>query len=61
MESGSQPARPSESLHNRAARVVGTAIALLTLTLPLWAIAQHSSDNLDLLMQTTYRVRDLRE
>lgn len=47
MESGSEPANLPSKPHHRLADLVGTAIALLTLTLPLLAIAYYSSDNLE--------------
>jgi hypothetical protein len=33
---------------------MGTVIALLTLTLPLFVIAYYSSSSVDVLQQTTY-------
>lgn len=43
--SSSQSASPNEKSSHRLADIVGTAIALLTLTVPLWMIAQYSSSN----------------
>lgn len=43
MESGSEPANLSSRPNLAIADLVGTAIALLTLTLPLLAIAYYSS------------------
>ncbi|MBW4663701.1 MAG: hypothetical protein KME01_05775 [Chroococcus sp. CMT-3BRIN-NPC107] len=45
MDSSSTPsANPSRSTH-RLADILGTAIALLTLTLPLWVIGHYSPSN----------------
>ncbi|HLO48985.1 MAG TPA: hypothetical protein VK211_11265 [Kamptonema sp.] len=47
MESNSQPASCSDRAPQQTvANVVGTAIAVLTLTLPLFAIAHYSSSNI---------------
>jgi cytochrome b561 len=43
--SSSQSANPDEKSTHRLADIIGTAIAVLTLTLPLWAIAYYSSSN----------------
>ncbi|MBE9205662.1 hypothetical protein IQ244_03875 [Nostoc sp. LEGE 06077] len=45
MNSNSQSANPTATYSHRLADLVGTAIALLTLTLPLFVIAHYSSDN----------------
>ena len=42
MESDSQPARYTQKSTDRLADLLGTLIALLTLTLPLLAIARYS-------------------
>lgn len=44
--SSSQSASSSEKYSHRLADIVGTAIALLTLTLPLIAIAQFSDNSI---------------
>lgn len=41
--SSSQSANPSDRYSHRLADIVGTAIALLTLTLPIWVIGYYSS------------------
>jgi hypothetical protein len=40
---------------------VGTAIALITLILPMFAIARYSSKGVDGLQQVTYPVEQARE
>ncbi|GAB4286072.1 MAG: hypothetical protein Fur0025_18210 [Oscillatoriaceae cyanobacterium] len=56
MESGDLPASSSADRPNyRFADIVGTAIALLTLTLPFWAIAHNSPRPVDLLPPTYLR------
>ena len=45
MESTSSSENPPEPPSSRFAHVVGTVVALLTLTLPLLAIAHYSSAN----------------
>jgi hypothetical protein len=46
MDSSSTPsANPPRSTH-RLADILGTAIALLTLTMPLWVIAHYSSNSI---------------
>ena len=47
MESGSQSGDPPERVSHRLADVVGTIIALLTLTVPIVAIAHFSSVSYD--------------
>jgi hypothetical protein len=47
MDSGSQADQPPERTSSRLANVFGTLIALLTLTLPIIAIAYFSSANAD--------------
>ncbi|OCR01755.1 hypothetical protein BCD67_14150 [Oscillatoriales cyanobacterium USR001] len=47
MESNSQPASPTDKPpQQRLANIVGTAIAVLTLVLPLLAIAHYSPRNI---------------
>ncbi len=43
--SSSQSVNTAEKSPHRLADIVGTAIAVLTLTLPLWTIAYYSSNN----------------
>ncbi|MCC5640762.1 hypothetical protein LC593_34035 [Nostoc sp. CHAB 5844] len=45
MHSNSQSANTTDTYSHRLADLVGTAIALLTLTLPLFVIAHYSSNN----------------
>ncbi|CAD5981469.1 hypothetical protein PCC9214_04808 [Planktothrix tepida] len=47
MESDSQPARSSEKSTDRLADLIGTLIAVLTLTLPLLAIARYSPSQIN--------------
>ncbi|MEB3216313.1 MAG: hypothetical protein VKN72_08780 [Nostocales cyanobacterium 94392] len=52
MDSNSQSANPPDTYSHRLADFVGTAIALFTLTLPLFVIAHYSSDNVPNHQQT---------
>jgi len=55
MESSGPSAKYSDPQPHRWAEILGTAIALLTLTLPLFVIAYYSSSSsVDVLQQTTY-------
>ncbi len=45
MNSNSQSANSADTYSNRLADIVGTAIALLTLILPVFVIAHYSSTN----------------
>ncbi|MCW5315601.1 hypothetical protein GTQ43_17825 [Nostoc sp. KVJ3] len=45
MNSNSQSANSTDTYSQRLADIVGTAIALLTLTLPVFVIAHYSSNN----------------
>ncbi|MBG1268447.1 hypothetical protein [Nostoc sp. WHI] len=45
MNSNSQPANSADTYSQRLADIVGTAIALLTLILPVFVIAHYSSTN----------------
>ncbi|MEH2315803.1 hypothetical protein [Nostoc sp.] len=47
MNSNSQPANSADTYSQRLADIVGTAIALLTLTLPVFVIAHYSSTNVE--------------
>lgn len=55
--SSSQSANSSERYSHRLADIVGTAIALLTLTLPLLAIAHYSSSRVKLVQPITYQLQ----
>lgn len=44
MDSSGPSGKTSEAVEHRWANVFGTAIALLTLTIPLWIIAYYSYD-----------------
>jgi hypothetical protein len=58
MDSNSQSANPTDTYSHRLADLVGTAIALLTLTLPLFVIAHYSSDNVPNHQQSlTYKLQ----
>ncbi|AFZ30500.1 hypothetical protein ABN584_05660 [Gloeocapsa sp. BRSZ] len=46
MESSSSPSASGEKPSHKLADIVGTAIALLTLTAPIVAIAQYSDRNI---------------
>lgn len=52
--SSSQSASPVEKSSHRLADIVGTAIAMLTLIIPLWAIANYSSSNITPAQQIAY-------
>lgn len=57
MESGSPSGSPSEENPHTIAQLVGTVIALLTLTMPLLVIARYSSaSNTSLFPPATYPV-----
>lgn len=61
MESDSESGSPSQSRKPRVADVIGTAIALLTLALPLWAIAYYSSGNVRIVPGVSYPLPQARE
>ncbi|MDJ1181598.1 hypothetical protein [Roseofilum casamattae] len=61
MESDSECGTPTEIPKPRIADMVGTVIAFLTLTLPLWAIAYYSSGEIDIIPGTNYPIRQVRE
>ncbi|MDB9373906.1 hypothetical protein [Nodularia sphaerocarpa] len=44
MDANSQSASPTDTYSHRLADIVGTAIALVTLTLPVFVIAHYSTD-----------------
>jgi len=55
MESSGPSANSSDPNPHRWAEILGTLIALLTLTLPLYVIAHYSSgSSADILQQTSY-------
>ncbi|HEY9653556.1 MAG TPA: hypothetical protein V6C95_23045 [Coleofasciculaceae cyanobacterium] len=54
MESSSPSANTSDPHPHRWAEIIGTVIALLTLTLPLFVIAHYSSSRVDVLQQAPY-------
>ncbi|MHC5599362.1 MAG: TLTLP motif-containing protein [Nostoc sp.] len=47
MNSNSQSVNSADTYSQRLADIVGTAIALLTLTLPVFVIAHYSSTNVE--------------
>ncbi|NJK27888.1 MAG: hypothetical protein HC925_04280 [Coleofasciculaceae cyanobacterium SM2_3_26] len=51
--SGSSPEQPSHKL----AEIAGTCIALLTLTLPLFAIAHYSADRFGDFQRSPYSIQ----
>ncbi|MEC4805415.1 MAG: hypothetical protein SAJ12_14605 [Jaaginema sp. PMC 1079.18] len=61
MESSGSPANASEPPNHRWARAIGTAIAIVTLTVPTLAIAYYSSSNNRMpLLPPPYSVRTSR-
>lgn len=52
--SSSQSANPGGESPHRLADIIGTAIALLTLTVPLLTIAHYSSSNAKLVQPMSY-------
>jgi len=61
MNSPDQAANSPDHPPQRLADIVGTVIALLTLTLPLCAIARYSSNKVQVLQQITYPLPTQRE
>ena len=61
MESSNPSANSSDKPPQRLADLLGTVIALVTLTLPLVAIARYSSNSIEVLPQVTYPIRQARE
>ncbi|HAA27623.1 MAG TPA: hypothetical protein DCE56_08060 [Cyanobacteria bacterium UBA8553] len=57
MESSGPSAKSSDPHTHRWAEIMGTAIALLTLTLPLFVIAYYSSSSVDVLPQNPYSLQ----
>jgi hypothetical protein len=60
MESGSPFGSSSEGNPHTIAQLVGTLIALLTLTMPLFVIARYSASNTSLFPPTTYPAAPIR-
>lgn len=56
MESGSQVSDPVERTSQRLAHLLGTVIALLTLIVPIFAIANFSSARYEQLIQAPARL-----
>jgi hypothetical protein len=57
MESSGPSANPSEPHPDKWAEILGAAIALLTLTLPVFVIGHYSSgSSVDVLQKTSYSV-----
>ncbi|NER78500.1 MAG: hypothetical protein F6K42_02780 [Leptolyngbya sp. SIO1D8] len=61
MESASSSENPPEPPSSRFAPVIGTVVGLLTLTLPLLAIAYYSSTNTQTPTLPTYPLSQTRE
>lgn len=55
--SSSQSANPGEKYAHRLADIVGTAIAVFTLALPMWAIAHYSSSDM-IVQPITYTLQN---
>jgi|GEM_PF-1264091 len=60
MESSGSSANSSDPPSHRWAKIIGTAIAILTLTVPTAIIAYYSSSTRDSLLQTPYSSRPIR-
>lgn len=56
----SQSATQEEKPVHRLADIIGTAIALLTLILPLWVIAQYSPKNVQIVQPITYPLQEVK-
>ena len=61
MESTESSAQSSDNPPQGLADLLGTAIALLTLTIPLYAIARYSSNSVEVMQQITYPLPEARE
>lgn len=61
MNSTEQAANSPDQPPPRMADIVGTFIALLTLTLPLFVIGHYSSNNVEVLQNITYPLPNQRE
>ncbi|HEY9851797.1 MAG TPA: hypothetical protein V6D28_20160 [Leptolyngbyaceae cyanobacterium] len=61
MNSTEQAANSPDRPPARMADIVGTFIALLTLTLPIFTIAHYSSNNVEALQNITYPLPNQRE
>jgi hypothetical protein len=60
MQSGESSVSGSEQPPQRLENIVGTAIALLTLLLPLWVIGYYSQANSEIVPETSYQVQIFR-
>ncbi|RMG09720.1 MAG: hypothetical protein D6728_12290 [Cyanobacteria bacterium J055] len=60
MESGSPSGSPSAGNPHTIAQLVGTLIALLTLTMPLFVIARYSASNTNLFPPSGYPATPIR-
>jgi hypothetical protein len=60
MQSGESSVSGSEQPPQRLENLVGMAIALLTLLLPLWVIGYYSQASSDILPDTSYQVQRFR-
>lgn len=56
MNSDSQAASPSDTYSHRLADIVGTIIALVTLTLPVFVIGHYSTDVTNNQQPMTYQL-----
>jgi hypothetical protein len=54
MNANSESASPTDTYSHRLADIVGTAIALVTLILPVFVIAHYSTDVSQIQQQQTY-------
>ncbi len=61
MDSSTQSANSSDQPPHRLADIVGTAIALLTLTVPLFVIAQYSSNRVEVAQPIAYPLQKSQE
>jgi hypothetical protein len=61
MDSSDSSANSPDRSPQKLAEFVGTAIALITLTLPLFTIARYSSNGIEGLPQVTYPLEQARE
>lgn len=60
MQSGESSVSGSQQPPQRLENLVGMAIALLTLLLPLWVIGYYSQTNSDVFPDTSYQVQRFR-
>jgi hypothetical protein len=59
MQSGESSVSASEQPPHRWENFVGTAIALLTLLLPLWVIGYYSQAQIEIFPETTYQIQSV--